>query len=344
MEKVLQVKQLCTTIDVGGHAYRVVDDVSFDLFRGRTLAIVGESGCGKTMTALSIMRIAPKPPTHDPQGEILFHGQNLLNLSEKEMRAIRGGKIAMIFQDPTSSLNPVYTIGFQMMEAAELHLNLYGDEAEIRCLKALSEVGIAAPAELINAYPHQLSGGMRQRVMIAMALLCEPDILIADEPTTALDVTIQAQVLDLIRQLQQKKGMAVLLITHDLGVVAELAHEVLVMYASQIVEQGSAVKIFDHREHPYTMALFRARTTLKSTRGSLEVIPGQVPSLTHYPQGCRFAPRCPFAMAKCRHGDVPNFSREVKEGELAHLVKCWLYDQSEESLTKLEEGNRLRLL
>lgn len=242
----------------------------------------------------------------------------------------------MIFQDPTSALNPVYTIGSQMAEAVELHLKLYGDEARDRCLVALNEVGISSPNELLEVFPHQLSGGMRQRVMIAMALLCEPDILIADEPTTALDVTIQAQVLDLIRRLQRKKGMALLLITHDMSVVAELADDVLVMYASQVVEQGDVETIFDQKAHPYTMALFQSRPSLETPRGSLNAIKGSVPSLTHYPRGCRFHPRCPFAMEKCRQGEVPDFLPEVQEKELPHLVKCWLYDGSRIS----EEGLR----
>ncbi len=334
---VLQVRNLRTRLAVGPNFYNVVDDVSFDLFSGKTLAIVGESGCGKTMTALSLLRILPESPPASIEGQVLFQGQNLLTLKEKEMRRIRGGKIAMIFQDPTSALNPVYTIGSQMMETAELHLNLFGGEGHERCVTALSEVGIATPAELLKVYPHQLSGGMRQRVMIAMALLCEPDILIADEPTTALDVTIQADVLALIRKLQHAKGMALLLITHDMGVVAEMADTVLVMYASQVVEAGDLDQIFDERAHPYTKALFNSRPTAESARGSLKVISGSVPSLTHYPHGCRFHPRCPFVMAKCRHGEVPSFQRARAE-ETPHPVKCWLFDGSQESQERLVNG------
>lgn len=327
-DPVLQVRHLRTRLAIGQNVYDVVDDISFDLYAGRTLALVGESGSGKTMTALTILRILPVPPAIEAVGEILFQGRNLLSLSEKKMRSIRGGKIAMIFQDPTSALNPVYTIGSQMAEAVELHLKLFDDEARERCLTALNEVGIASPGELLEVFPHQLSGGMRQRVMIAMALLCEPDILIADEPTTALDVTIQAQVLELIRRLQRKKGMALLLITHDMGVVAELADDVLVMYASQVVEQGDVETIFDQKAHPYTMALFHSRPSLETPRGSLQAIKGSVPALTHYPHGCRFHPRCPFAMEKCRHGEVPDF---CPESEMPHVVKCWLYDSSTES-------------
>lgn len=236
----------------------------------------------------------------------------------------------MIFQDPASALNPVYTIGDQMGEAAELHLHLYGDEARERCLNALVEVGIPASANLLDAYPHQLSGGMRQRVIIAMALLCEPDILIADEPTTALDVTIQAQVFDLMRGLQRKKGTALLLITHDMGVVAELAHDVIVMYASQVVERGSVEQIFDQKAHPYTMALFDSRPNLDTPRGALRAIKGSVPALTHYPHGCRFHTRCPFVMEKCKKGEVPDFA--IPNG--GHSAKCWLHDGSLESLEK----------
>ncbi|MCE5319212.1 MAG: ABC transporter ATP-binding protein [Parachlamydia sp.] len=326
---VLQVRHLRTRIGIGPSIYNVVDDISFDLHRGRTLALVGESGCGKTMTALSLLRILQQPPVVEVEGEVLFQGRDLLRLSEKEMRAIRGGRIAMIFQDPASALNPVYTVGNQMAEAAELHLNLFGEEARERCLNALIEVGIPASSNLLDAYPHQLSGGMRQRVIIAMALLCEPDILIADEPTTALDVTIQAQVFDLMRRLQRKKETALLLITHDMGVVAELAHDVIVMYASQVVERGSVEQIFDHRAHPYTMALFDSRPTLETTRGTLRAIKGSVPALTHYPHGCRFHTRCPFVMAKCKTGEVPDFPLVD-----AHSAKCWLHDGSLESMEK----------
>jgi oligopeptide/dipeptide ABC transporter ATP-binding protein len=258
----------------------------------------------------------------------------LLGLPEKEMRRLRGGKIAMIFQDPISALDPVYTIGQQMLEVTELHLNLYGEEGFVKAASALADVGIAVPHELMYAYPHQLSGGMKQRVMIAMALMCEPDILIADEPTTALDVTIQAQVLDLIRQLQMKKGMAVLLITHDMGVVAEIADEVIVMYAAQAIENGLVLEIFDKMSHPYTMGLFKSRPHADDKRGALESIKGNVPSFTHFPAGCRFHPRCPFVMPKCQQGNVPNFPISAT----SHYAKCWLHDQSEESRQKWEEA------
>jgi oligopeptide/dipeptide ABC transporter ATP-binding protein len=333
---ILTVNKLTTSLQFGPHAYKVVEDISFQLYPGKTLAIVGESGCGKTMAALSIMRILPVPPALHPEGEVMYKGTNLLAISEHEMRRIRGGKIAMIFQDPISALNPVYTIGDQLIEVAELHLGLYDDLATERAIKVLNEVGIPSPHEQLDKYPHQLSGGMRQRVMIGMALMCEPDILIADEPTTALDVTIQAQVLDLIRELQRRKGMAVLLITHDMGVVAEMAHDVIVMYASQVMERGDVFQIFDHMSHPYTIGLFQSRPGLDTPRGALRPIKGNVPSLTHYPQGCRFHPRCPFVMPKCRQGEVPDFI--IGDSE-KHQSKCWLYDGSEESAISLKENS-----
>ncbi len=333
MEPILQVRKLTTKLQLGGKAYPVVDGLSFDLHLGKTLSLVGESGCGKSLTALSIMRILPKPPALPPEGEILYKGKNLLAMSEREMRSIRGARIAMIFQDPISALNPVYTIGSQLVEVAELHLNLYGEEAEERAIKALKEVGIATPRERLQDYPHQLSGGMKQRVMIAMALMCEPDILIADEPTTALDVTIQAQVLDLIRDLQARKGMALLLITHDMSVVAEMAHDVIVMYASQGIERGSVFQIFDRMSHPYTIGLFNSRPSANTGKGDLKAIKGTVPSIAHYPSGCRFHPRCPFVMPKCHHGDVPDFLIEEN-----HFAKCWLYDDSQESEEKKRQG------
>lgn len=338
---ILKIRNLSTRLQIGNRTFKVVEDMSFDLHLGKTLALVGESGCGKSMTALSIMRIQPNPPALPSEGEVIYKGQNLLKLSENEMRKIRGARISMIFQDPTSSLNPVYTIGSQLIEAAELHLGLYGDEAIKKAAKALADVGISAPLSRLYDYPHQMSGGMKQRVMIAMALMCEPDILIADEPTTALDVTIQAQVLDLIRELQKRKGMAVLLITHDMGVVAELADDVIVMYASQGVEKGSVRQIFDHMSHPYTIGLFNSRPTLETKSGELQAIKGSVPSLTNYPQGCRFNPRCPFVMEKCKQGKVPDF--EIM-GERNHLAKCWLYDGSEESAQKLARRQDFSLL
>lgn len=324
---VLKVRNLNTRFQIGPHSYPVAEQVSFDLHAGKTLAIVGESGCGKTVTALSLLRVLPEPPALHPEGEVIFQGRNLLALSEKEMSKIRGSSIAMIFQDPTNALNPVYTIGDQLLEVVQLHLQLYGDEANDRIIQALNEVGISHPEERLYDYPYQLSGGMKQRVMIAMALICEPAILIADEPTTALDVTIQAQVLDLMRHLQQKNGMSILLITHDMGIVAEIADEVAVMYASQIIEKGPVKDIFHHMAHPYTRALFKSRPAHASYKGKLEAIKGSVPPLTHYPKGCRFHPRCPFVMEKCKEGQVKEFHIDSH----LHRAKCWLWDGTEES-------------
>ncbi len=320
---ILTVNNLTTRLQVGNDQYVVVDGVSFQLFHGKTLAIVGESGCGKTLTALSILRILPSPPALMPEGEVLYQGRNLLHLSEKEMRRIRGSRIAMIFQDPTSALNPVYPIGEQLQEVALIHLGLDEEKAKKRAVRALEEVGIVNPIERMKDYPHQLSGGMKQRVLIAMALIAEPDILIADEPTTALDVTIQAQVLRLMRQLQQRTGMAILLITHDMGVVAEMADDVIVMYASEAIERAKMDHLFQHMAHPYTQGLFLSRPRADTVRGTLQPIQGNVPPPTHYPTGCRFHPRCPYVMEKCKQGKVPSFT---VEGEPSHQSHCWLLD------------------
>jgi oligopeptide/dipeptide ABC transporter ATP-binding protein len=324
---ILSVHNLTARLKIGQDIWTVVDNLNFSLYRGKTLALVGESGCGKTMTALSLMGILPSPPALPCTGEVLYQGHNLLKLREKEMRHIRGAKIAMIFQDPLSALNPVYTVGNQLIEVAELHLGLYGEAARSCARAALEAVGIPAAEERLDAYPHQLSGGLKQRVMIAMALMCEPDVLIADEPTTAIDVTIQAQVLDLIRSLQRQKGMALLLITHDIGVVAEMADDVIVMYLAQEIEKATASDLFDHPAHPYTIGLFQSRPSIENRRGKLHPIPGQVPSFRHIPTGCRFHPRCPYVMKKCLHGPVPDFPIP----DSSHTAKCWLYDGSKES-------------
>lgn len=333
MEPILQVRNLTTRLVIEKQPFPVVEEISFDLFPGKTLALVGESGCGKTLTALSIMGILPTPPAERSTGEVLYQGRNLLRLKEKEMRKIRGGRIAMIFQDPSTALNPVYTVGDQMGEVSDIHLKLDEEEGRLKAIEALREVGLARPEDMLDVYPHQLSGGMKQRVMIAMALMCEPDVLIADEPTTALDVTIQAQVLDLIRALQKTKGTAVLLITHDMGVVAELADDVIVMYAAQGVEKGSVRQIFDHAAHPYTQGLFASRPSQQPPHAKLKTIKGTVPSAVHFPKGCRFHPRCPYVMDKCREGEVPDFELEKRP---PHISKCWLHDGSEESALKLE--------
>lgn len=311
---------------LGGSPKVVVDHLSFKLYASRTLAIVGESGCGKSLAALSLMRLLPMPPALPSRGRVLYRGSDLLTLGEGQMRRLRGAKMAMIFQDPSSALNPVYTVGNQLTEAATLHLGIDSDQAIKLAVEALREVGIPSPEERMEVYPHQLSGGMRQRVMIAMALICKPDILIADEPTTALDVTIQAQVLALLRTLQRQHGMALLLITHDMGVVAEVADDVIVMYAGQGIEYGSVYEIFDSPSHPYTQALFAARPQ-KTQHGQLKAITGSVPPLGHFPQGCRFHPRCPYVMECCKKGAVPCFQAP---GTDAHRAHCWLLDQRTE--------------
>jgi oligopeptide/dipeptide ABC transporter ATP-binding protein len=319
MTVLLSAKGLTTRLRVGGQIATVVDGLTFDLHSGKTLALVGESGCGKSMTALSLMRILPEPPALPSEGEVWYDGCNLLALPEPKMRKLRGAKLAMIFQDPMTCLNPVFTVGDQLLEVVELHLGLASAAARQHVIDALHSVQIPLPEQRMREYPHQLSGGMKQRVMIAMALLCEPDILIADEPTTALDVTIQAEVLDLMRALQRDRGTAILLITHDMGVVAEMADEVIVMYASQAIERGPVDALFDHRAHPYTQGLFRSRPTI--TRERLEPIDGTVPPPTNFPTGCHFHPRCPKAMPCCKEGRVPQFSLSPN-----HSTNCWLYD------------------
>lgn len=322
---ILQVRELTTRLRLGGEDVTVVDRVNFDLYPGQTLAVVGESGCGKSMMALSLMRILPEPPALAPEGEVLYRGRNLLELSDREMRGLRGKRIAMIFQDPMTALNPVYSVGNQLHEVISLHLGIHGEEADERIVRVLEEVQIPQPRQRMLEYPHQLSGGMKQRVMIAMAMLCEPDILIADEPTTALDVTIQAQVLDLMRKLQSDHGTAIVLITHDMGVVAEMADDVLVMYASQVVEHAPVSALFDCQSHPYTEGLFASLPGRSSAAGSLKAIDGSVPSVGRFPSGCFFHPRCPYAMERCKQGNVATF----KYGE--HHVRCWL---SEEELRR----------
>jgi oligopeptide transport system ATP-binding protein len=270
-----------------------VHDVSFSIYPGQTLAVVGESGCGKSVTALSVLRLIPSPPGKVLGGQVVFEGRDLLALSERDMRNVRGKDIAMIFQEPMTSLNPVYTIGDQIAEAVVLHQHVNNRTAHEIAEKALRDVGIADPHQRLREYPHQMSGGMRQRVMIAMALSCKPKLLIADEPTTALDVTIQAQILELLRKLQQETGMAILLITHDLGVVAENADTVAVMYASRVVEFATVEGIFDNPQHPYTEGLFRSVPKLSSEGGRLDTIAGNVPNPANFPVGCKFHPRCP---------------------------------------------------
>ena len=298
-DALLSIRNLTTAFHTDAGRLRAVDDVSFDVQRGQTLAVVGESGCGKSVTALSVMRLVPSPPGEIEGGEIQFEGRNLLDLPEKEMRAVRGAQISMIFQEPMTSLNPVYTVGSQIGEAIKIHRRVGRKAARERAIEMLKLVGIPSPEERVDAYPHELSGGMRQRVMIAMALSCDPKLLIADEPTTALDVTIQAQILELLRRLQHQLGMSIIFITHDLGVVAEFASDVVVMYAGRVVETGSVAQLFRDPLHPYTRGLLVSVPPLDASRSPgtptrLPTIDGVVPRLTDLPPGCRFAERCHF--------------------------------------------------
>jgi oligopeptide/dipeptide ABC transporter ATP-binding protein len=324
MPHLLEVKNLRTHFPSRAGLVRAVDDVSFYLDRGELLGLVGESGCGKSMTALSIMRLIA-PPGKIVDGEILFDGKDLLKLSDAEMREMRGDDIAMIFQDPMTSLNPVFTVGEQIGEALRLHRKMSHKEARLATIEAMREVAIPDPARRVNDYPHQLSGGMRQRVMIAMALACNPKLLIADEPTTALDVTIQAQILELLNELRKQRDLAVLLITHDLGVVAEVADRVAVMYTGRIVEESPVDELFARPKHPYTEGLLRSVPKLTtedvSKKERLETIEGVVPNPTELPPGCHFAPRCPHRMPRCTEGTIPLYQLEG-----GVQVRCVLYD------------------
>jgi len=318
-KKLVEIMDLKTHFFTDAGVVTSVDGVSYDIYRGETLGLVGESGCGKSVTALSIMRLVPDPPGRIVNGQILFDGRDLTALSNKEMRKIRGNRIGMMFQEPMTSLNPVYTVGDQIIEAITLHLGKTYDEARELAINVLKVVGIPSPEQRVDEYPHQLSGGMKQRVMIAMSLVCKPDLVIADEPTTALDVTIQAQILDLLRYLQEKYGMSILLITHDLGVVAEMAHRVVVMYASKVVEQADVVELFKNPLHPYTVGLFKSIPKLDEEQKELEPIRGVVPNPLDFPDGCHFHPRCPRAIERCREQEPPLV--EVSPG---HLSACWL--------------------
>jgi peptide/nickel transport system ATP-binding protein len=323
-EPLLRVRDLKTyfVTEQGRGTARAVDGVSFDLYPGETLGIVGESGCGKTVTSLSILRLIPEPPGHIRPGSLIeFEGRNLLALAPPELRAIRGNQIAMVFQEPMTSLNPVFTVGDQIAEAAIIHQHLSRKAARARAIEMLTLVGLPDPAERVDDYPHQLSGGMRQRVMIAMALVCHPKVLIADEPTTALDVTIQAQILELLERLQAELGMSVLLITHDLGVVAGQADRVVVMYAGQVVETAATTALFDQPIHPYTEGLMAAVPRIDAPKSRLQAIPGQVPAATAWPSGCRFHPRCPHAWAKCAIEEPPLL------GDGDHTARCWLVQE-----------------
>ena len=315
----LRVKNLRTYFDGAGGVVKAVDGVDFEIGRGKVLGVVGESGCGKSVTALSVLRLVPSPPGKILSGEILFKGENLLKYSEAQMRSVRGRQIAMIFQEPMTSLNPVLTVGEQIAEMLRVHLKLSRRAALSRAGELLDTVGISSPLQRLKEYPHQLSGGMRQRVMIAIAISCEPDLIFADEPTTALDVTIQAQILSLLARLKERMGLALVLITHDLGIIAETADEVLVMYAGKVIERASTARLFDDPRHPYTLGLLASLPTSAKPGERLRTIPGSVPRPNEFPKGCRFTPRCAFAFDRC-----PNEEPPLLERGAGHFAACWL--------------------
>ncbi len=320
MNTILTVQNLQTRFKTYDGLVHAVNGISYTLDEGETLGVVGESGCGKSVSMLSIMGLIPQPPGLIAGGQALYHGADLLKKSEKELRHIRGKEIAMVFQDPMTSLNPVLTIGFQIGEALQLHMAMNEAQARQRTLELLAMVGIPQPDRAFNSYPHQFSGGMRQRAMIAMAIACMPQILIADEPTTALDVTIQAQILDLVKRLRQEIGMAIVWITHDLGIIAGLAQRVIVMYAGFIVEQAGVDDVYDDPRHPYTFLLLGALPRVDMSRGQrLVSIPGLPPNLLGLPQGCPFAPRCQWVIERCRQ-ENPSLT-PIAPG---HEIACWV--------------------
>ena len=333
-DRLLEVKNLKTYFDSDEGVVKAVDGVSFHIDKGETLGVVGESGSGKSVTSLSTMRLIPQPPGRFADGEIIFEGQDLLKKSEREMRRIRGNEISMIFQEPMTSLNPVYTVGDQIAEAIVLHQGKTRNQAMKLATEMLDLVGIPEPAKRVKNYPHQMSGGMRQRVMIAMALSCGPKLLIADEPTTALDVTIQAQILDLMRKLQQEIGMSILFITHDLGVVAEIADRVVVMYAGRAVEEADVESIYARPRMPYTGGLLNSIPRVDKAaehQERLEAIPGNVPNPLFLPEGCAFHPRCKYAIEECK-ADIP----KLEDTGGGHMVRCIRWDEIEKQNT--EEG------
>jgi len=316
----LQIEDLRVYFDMDAGLSKAVDGVSYRIDAGRTLAVVGESGCGKSVTAMSILGLIPSPPGVLAGGRILFEGVDLTKLPEPELRKIRGNRIGMIFQEPMTSLNPVYTVGEQISEVVRLHLGLSRRDARDRAIEMLTRVKVPSPERRVDDYPHQMSGGMRQRVMIAMALSCSPRLLIADEPTTALDVTIQAEILDLMRQLQDETGAAILFITHDLGLVAEMASHVAVMYAGRVVEYATCQDLFDDPRHPYTRGLFRSRAGSHARHEKLAVIPGVVPSPLQLPSGCRFRNRCEQAFARCADEDPGETRLGAERYARCHVV------------------------
>lgn len=329
MEKdpILRIKDLKVSFQTGKKLVPAVDGISFELKDGEILGIVGESGSGKSVTSLATMGLIPSPPGKIENGEIIFEGKDLKNLSEKEWRKIRGNQISMIFQEPMTSLNPLFTIGNQLMEAIRLHTDLSKREANVRSIELLNLVGIPRAEGILKEHPHQLSGGMRQRVMIAMAMACNPRVLIADEPTTALDVTIQAQILALMKDLNKKTNTTIILITHDLGVVAEICERVIVMYSGQIVEQGDVRTILKNPQHPYTKGLLKSVPDLRGKKERLYSIPGAVPTPGTIHKGCRFAARCEEAFAQCQE-DTPDLFKTEKDG---HEVRCFLHTLKKES-------------
>ena len=328
MSDLLQIRGLSTEFRTEDGLVRAVDGVSWQVNPGKTLGIVGESGCGKSVSALSVMRLIPKPPGKIVAGQVWFKGQDLLKLTERQMRDIRGNEIAMIFQEPMTSLNPVFTVGNQIVEAIKLHQKLRTRDAWDLAVESLQRVGVPSAAERVHAYPHQLSGGMRQRAMIAMALSCHPAVLIADEPTTALDVTIQAQILELLRHLQADEQMALVLITHDLAVIAQIAHTVAVMYAGNIVEYTCVEALFDQPLHPYTQGLFKSLPRMGQKKRRLDAIGGTVPNPLAFPSGCRFHPRCPLGCDDKRCQSVEPNLRLTRPG---HVVACFKAANYEDS-------------
>ncbi|AKI97163.1 ABC transporter ATP-binding protein [Kosmotoga pacifica] len=334
MEKkpLLEVKGLKTYFYTEDGIVKAVDGVSFEVYSGETLGIVGESGCGKSVTSLSIMRLLDEKG-EIAGGEIIFDGKDILSLSEEEMRKMRGNEMAMIFQEPMTALNPVYTVGDQIMEAILLHQDVDRDTARKMAIDMLKKVGIPEPEKRVDEYPHELSGGMRQRAMIAMSLSCNPKLLFADEPTTALDVTIQAQILELMLELQKEYGMAIVMITHDLGVIAEMAERVVVMYAGKVVEYADVRTLFKDPKHPYTWGLMNAIPRLDEDKEKLYNIPGVVPDPLDFPKGCRFNTRCPIATDKCRTEEPP-----LEEIEPGHKAACWHIDRLEETVKVSRAG------
>jgi len=335
-EALLRVQDLHVEFRTRRGQALVLNGVDFELRAGETLCVVGESGCGKSMTALALLRLIPSPPGRIRDGRVLFQGEDLVRATDARMREVRGNRISMIFQEPMTSLNPVFSVGDQIGESLRLHAGLDAQAARERAIEMLRQVGIPAPERRVDEYPHQLSGGMRQRVMIAMALACRPDILIADEPTTALDVTVQAQIFDLLRELQREKGTAILLITHDMGAVAEMADRVMVMYAGRVIEQGSADQVLSAPGHPYTRGLIDCLPELGSsaafdddTREDLAEIPGVVPSIWELGSGCAFRERCRHAMPRCAREVPPMFALAGDgDGGSSHGAACWLHAEA----------------